>query len=190
MMSKRDRDKFMDRTMAHKYNMIHHVQRLGAPQLSGLYLKNFYNSAKRYRLPLPEPIGEDNVNFCGTCGCTRIIGYNLTMDLLREKQEDGAIVRKLQYICKHCDSEHIFELDRTEPINKSQSKESSPKVPIEWPHRDTTSKEEGKIKKNTTAKERAKKRKQSTLSNLLAIKKEKEEAKKNKVSLSLMDFMK
>lgn len=81
-------------------------------------------------------------------------------------------------------------MDRTEPINKSQSRESSPKVPIEWPQRDTTSKEEGKIKKNTTAKERAKKRKQSTLSNLLAIKKEKEEAKKNKVSLSLMDFMK
>ncbi|QEU58543.1 Snm1 [Kluyveromyces lactis] len=190
MSGRRDREKFMDRTMAHKYNMVHHVQRLGEPQLSGLYLKNFYNTAKRYRLPLPESIRADNVKFCGNCGCVRIAGYNLTMNLLRETDENGVVTRNLRYQCGHCQSEYNFEVDKTEPKKDPSSKEASPKVDIQWPRQSSPEVNDDKIKKNTTAKERAKKRKQSTLSNLLASKKEKEESKKKNVSLSLMDFMK
>ncbi|CDO91847.1 unnamed protein product [Kluyveromyces dobzhanskii CBS 2104] len=169
--------------------MIHHVQRLGEPQLSGLYLKSFYNTSKRYRLPLPDDIRGDNTKFCGNCGCVRVAGYNLTMSFYTETEDEGMVIQKLKYTCHHCQEDHVFEVDKTENKAASSSREASPKVEIQWPKRSSLEDVE-KVKKNITAKERAKKRKQSTLSNLLASKKGKEESKKNTVSLSLMDFMK
>lgn len=171
--------------MSHKYNLIHHIQRIAEPELSGLYVKNFFNCSKRYRLILPEVMTRNNIKFCGSCGCIRVPGYNLIMDLIREKEGETEI-RTLRYLCKHCEHEEKIMVDKT-TLASTSSEQNSPKFIATWKKPSTN--EVTKVNKNTNAKERAKKRKQSTLSNLLAAKKEKED-NKNKMSLSLMDFMK
>ncbi|EDO16018.1 hypothetical protein Kpol_495p16 [Vanderwaltozyma polyspora DSM 70294] len=49
-------EKFRDRQIRKKYDLVHMVPHLGIPELSGVYLKNFYNSCKRYEVVLPTNI--------------------------------------------------------------------------------------------------------------------------------------
>lgn len=184
-MNKVEKEKFTDRTMKQKYNIIHFVQGLGEPELAGAYVKNFFNAAKRYRLALPDSIVEDEGKFCQKCGTVRVVNHNTSMELLRE-EKDGVIVRKLRYVCYHCNQECVTKVDEFEK-EPPQSSEKSSLFVAEWPKKSKDTVDSSN--KNMSAKERAKKRKQSTLSNLLSAKKEQNE-RKNKTSLSLMDFMK
>lgn len=180
-------EKFRDRHLREKYELLHMLPNVGAPALSGLYLKSFFNGSKRYQLTLPSSIIEDNNKFCGNCGVIRISTFNLSMkiDQTKDKEDNSIIKRKLIYHCHACNSKNEFNLGQQRIKEQTPNKEevgrasSAPPAP--------------KIEKSKkSAKQRAKARKMNSLSNMLL---KKNEEKKNKSttslsSLSLENFMK
>ncbi|AMD22529.1 HHL241Wp [Eremothecium sinecaudum] len=180
-MNKNQKDKFKERHISHKYNTLHTIPRVGIPQISGLYLKSFYNALKRNRIALPTSILENDRKFCSSCGCIQICGYNLEAKVVESKTA-GSITRNLAYKCLNCNKVKLFELSSQEDTT---SVEKSPFI-AKWPKTPSENKTKGAVTKKT-AKDRAKMRK-NTLSNMLASKKQ-ETASKNKVTLSLSDFL-
>ncbi|AQZ15975.1 SNM1 (YDR478W) [Zygosaccharomyces parabailii] len=175
-MNKAQSERFRDTHLMYKYNLIHLLPSMEVPELSGLYLKSFYNGTKRYCLQLPQYITEPNSKFCGACGAVRVPSFNTQMAVVEEISENSAeISRALQYTCLHCNTEASLAPRKVEP-NKA-------KETVAGLHESLNN----KVGKKSSAKERAKKRKKSTLSNMLSQKNE--EKKKNSFSLSLESFM-
>ncbi|AQZ17601.1 SNM1 (YDR478W) [Zygosaccharomyces parabailii] len=175
-MNRAQSERFRDTHLMYKYNLIHLLPSMEVPELSGLYLKSFYNGTKRYCLQLPQYIIEPNSKFCGTCGTVRVPTFNTQMAVVEEISENSAeTFRALQYTCLHCNTEARLAPRKVEP-NKSREIVTRSHEPLN-----------NKVGKKSSAKERAKKRKKSTLSNMLSQKNE--EKKKNSFSLSLESLM-
>lgn len=183
-MNRGESEKFRDRQICHKYNLIHLLPTLNKPELSGLYLKSFLNATKRYQIKLPSLIEEPDSKFCGSCGCVRIPHYNTQLSTV-EAQEGEISTRKLRYRCLHCQHEAQFQLE-VSTINKVvEQKPLDEKFTATWPRQDKAT---DKVEKKNSSKSRAKKRKMNSLSNLLS-KKNEEKEKRNLSSLSLESFM-
>lgn len=177
-MNRAQSERFRDTHLMYKYNLIHLLPSMEVPELSGLYLKSFYNGTKRYCLQLPQYIIESNSKFCGTCGAVRVPNFNTQMAVVEEISEHSAeTIRALQYTCLHCNTEARLAPRKVEP-EPNKAKET---VPGSHEHLNN------KVGKKSSAKERAKKRKKSTLSNMLS--QRNEEKKKNSFSLSLESLM-
>lgn len=181
-MNKRDKERFRDLQINHKFNLVHMLQCINQPYLSGLYLKNFYNVVKKYRLVLPESvIGEDNI-FCSNCGSVHIAGFNLEMNMSEKSNKIGMVNKVLTFSCSHCDYTSDIIIENSACKNKNANKKLLTSI----------SKEEGenlnKVNKNSSAKERAKKRRKNTLANILSTIKQNDEKKVNN-TLNLMDFI-
>lgn len=189
-MNREQAEKFRDKQIVHKYNLIHMVPMIRTPELSGLYLKSFYNASKRYQLRLPPSIEDTDTKFCASCGCVRIPSYNVEMSTAeRGDSMPGESARELQYKCLHCNHVAKFPLGRLqENENITQKECSNPKFTATWPKKVRSEQDTTKVEKKNTAKERAKKRKMSSLSSLLS-RKEEERKKKSSPSLSLDSFM-
>ncbi|CCF59471.1 hypothetical protein KAFR_0H00620 [Kazachstania africana CBS 2517] len=189
-LNKEQTERFRDRHIRQEYELLHLLPAVGIPELSGLYLKSFYNSTKKYRLTLPTSITDANSKFCGTCGVLFVPTFNLSMKVITPyDKDDKAAPTSLQYECLNCRKTSNFEIEVPKKLKHSH-------------HVDATS---GKLKSETfledkkkviksSAKDRAKKRKMNSLSNLLN-KKKKEDERKSKnqgslSSLSLDSFMK
>ena len=179
-MNRDQNEKYRERQLRKKYDMVHMLPGLGLPELSGIYLKNFYNSSKRYKVVLPPSIVEADAKFCGSCGCIRIPNYNVHMEITKEGE--------LQFQCKHCSRVTHFQYS----IHKKESKDidiiPKEKFVAKWPNKGEN---ENKITKNggNNARDRQKKRKSNSLSAMLN-KKNDEKKKQSSTSLSLESFMK
>lgn len=196
-LNKQQREKFLNTNITHKYDLLHFLPTIGQPQLAGLYLKSFYNGIKRNRLQLPNSMISDDSKFCSYCGSVYIAGFNMKMRLREETTAHNQSTSKLCYECLHCGHTKEFLIEQKSEKEPIPAKSEFVAV---WPTSDTTKMEastagfevvrdKDKVKKKSSAKDRAKKRKMNSLSNMLSIKKQKEENKKSKLSLSLMDFM-
>lgn len=183
-MNRDQQEKFRDRHLRQKYNLLHIVPTLNTPALSGLYLKSFYNGVKRYNLTLPSEITDPDRKFCGNCGSVHIPSVNTEIKVVKETVPEGEPVEKIQYKCLRCNHEAKFEL------NKIKSKE---KRSIESSKIVKGSKTTDKAIRSTP-KGRAKKRKQSSLNNLLTSKKKEQNSRNSSStslsSLTLESFMK
>ncbi|CAR23143.1 Snm1p [Lachancea thermotolerans CBS 6340] len=177
-LNRQQREKFMASHICHKYNLLHVLPGIGQSQLSGLYLKSFYNGVKRNQLQLPEPLVNGS-KFCDSCGVVYIAGVNLDMKV-QEAENDGVGAKSLVYTCRNCGKHKHFQI--SVKIREPTPKPAEAFV-AKWPAK----KDESKVKK-LTGKERAKKRKLDSLSSMLSRKREEEESKK-KLSLSLDDFL-
>ncbi|SCU80930.1 LAMI_0B04192g1_1 [Lachancea mirantina] len=194
-LNRQQREKFVTSHMNQKYNLVHMASLTGPPQLSGLYLKSFYNAAKRNRLQLPEHITGDGTKFCGKCGCVRIGGVNVRQrleDVSDELSNGGNQV--LSYECLDCGDLKSFPIKRTgvrentgKPVAGPFTESMRSKMPGIKEAQKSGS--ENGIGKRSSAKERAKKRKLSTLSNLLSKKNGEKQPKKSSL-LNLEDFLK
>lgn len=187
-MNREQAEKFRDKHLVQKYNLIHLLPTLDAPELSGLYLKSFLNATKRYRIQLPPVIGDASSKFCGSCGAVRIPRYNVEMSAIEDSEASMARgPRVLQYKCLNCQYVEKFPLEPSSQAQvKVQPRESE--FVATWPKAKDSEKTTKKVEKKTSAKERAKKRKLNSLSNLLQ-KKNEEKRKQNSPSLSLESFM-
>lgn len=187
-LNKQQREKFLTSHMNYKYNLLHILPSISQPQLSGVYFKSFCNASKRNQVTLPEQIIADSVKFCGSCGIVFISGVNMRMRLVEECDDNGKILRTLQYTCINCSHVKNLFFDQKDTSCSEKSKEHFVATwPVPKPNSSDTE-NNGKVKKNA-AKERAKKRKMNTLTNILSKKRETEQ-KKNKLSLSLEDLLK
>lgn len=181
-MNRNQREQFRDRNMRQKYDLLHISSTLDTPALSGLYLKNFYNAAKRYDLTLPSEIIDGDQKFCGNCGVVHVPLYNTAISSIIEDTKET-----FKVVCKKCRHEATFENPKIENGKVIQSISNS-RSPTPTP---TPSLTPNKINKNK-AKDRAKKRKNNSLNNLLASKKKEQKNGSNSSlsSLTLESFMK
>ncbi|QLL30821.1 hypothetical protein HG536_0A06360 [Torulaspora globosa] len=182
-MNRVEAQKFRDKQISQKYNLIHLLPTLNVPELSGLYLKSFLTATKRYQLQLPSLIGESEAKFCGSCGCVRIPQRNSRLSVI-EEVEANVPSRKLQYTCLHCKHAATFPLVELSKESVPDQEPTSEKFTATWPRREKVA---GKVEKNSS-KIRAKKRKMNSLSSLLS-KKNEEREKRSSSSLSLESFM-
>lgn len=182
-MNRVEAERFRDKQISQKYNLIHLLPTLNVPELSGLYLKSFYNATKRYQLQLPPLIREPEAKFCGSCGCVRIPQRNSRLSVIEEVEADTPS-RKLQYTCLHCKHVAIFPLVELPKETDPDQNPTNEKFTATWPRREKTA---GKVDKSSS-KMRAKKRKMNSLSSLLS-KKNEEREKRSSSSLSLESFM-
>ncbi|KAG0665775.1 hypothetical protein C6P45_000415 [Maudiozyma exigua] len=187
-MNRIQREKFRDRNMRQKYDLLHIKSTLNTPALSGLYLKNFYNAAKRYDLTLPSEIVDSDLKFCGNCGVVHVPLYNTDISSTIEGTKE-----MFKMVCKKCQYEAIFENPRIESAKVVRSKSNSPTLTATLTPKSTVtpSLTSNKINKNK-AKDRAKKRKNNSLNNLLANKKKEQNngSSSSLSSLTLESFMK
>ncbi|AET40324.1 Snm1p Ecym_5586 [Eremothecium cymbalariae DBVPG len=181
-MNKLDKERFRDIHIRHKYNILHKVLNVGTPQLSGLYLKSFYNAVKRNRLVLPNSIIEGDRKFCGSCGVIYVSGYTLASKVQNIESADS-IERILVYDCLQCGHKKEFPLS----IEVKTSKEVEMVEFSNFRSKETTSNLVS-VNKKSTGRHRAKKRKKNSLINVLAVKKQQTDSK-NKITLSLSDFL-
>lgn len=178
-------EKFKARHLEQKYNLIHLLPSIGVPELSGLYLKSFFNASKRYDLQLPPLVLEGDSKFCGCCGCVRVPNFNTKMRIEEVPGDEiGESKRTLVYSCMNCNHQASFLLSRSSNKVNTDKKETSAFVAT-WPSGKDS---DGKVEKRNNAKDRAKKRKSSTLSSLLSKKTENQE-KTTLSSLNLESFM-
>lgn len=184
-MNRDQRNRFRDRHLQYQYELMHILPSVSTnpDHLSGLYLKKFYNSSKRYQLTLPVPLIEKNSGkFCPKCGVVRIPGINLTMEKRISTTGNEAI---LKYSCKLCQENSSTSLGEEIVVKNHLSKSNTP-TPL---RKNSDGQKDVKISKGNSAKSRAKKRKMNSLSNLLS--KKNKETKNNKGGiLSLESFMK
>ncbi|QLQ78384.1 hypothetical protein HG537_0A06310 [Torulaspora globosa] len=180
-MNRLEADKFRDKQISQKYNLLHLLPTLNVPELSGLYLKSFFNATKRYQLQLPGLIAESEAKFCGSCGLVRIPQRNLRLSII-EEVEAKVPSRKLQYTCLHCKHVATFPLELSKEIEPDQDP-TNEKFTATWPRREKVA---GQVDKKSS-KLRAKRRKMNSLSNLLT--KKHEERNRSSSSLSLESFM-
>lgn len=179
-MNRTEAEKFRDKQISQKYNLIHLLPTLNAPELSGLYLKSFLNATKRYQLQLPSLIEESDSKFCGSCGCVRIPKFNTEISIIEDSQ-----ARTLRYACLQCKHVANFPLELPSKDADLGQNSASEKFTATWPRKNPAA---DKVGKNSNSKARAKKRKMNSLSNLLS-KKNEEKEKRTSSSLSLESFM-
>ncbi|SCU81820.1 LANO_0B04280g1_1 [Lachancea nothofagi CBS 11611] len=187
-LNRQQREKFTASHISHKYNLVHLLPSIGQSQLSGLYLKSFYNGVKRNRLQLPEQV-TDGTKFCENCGLVHIAGVNLDMKIVDNPYGNDLKTKTLEYKCSKCGEVKHFPVERREFEEPQKAPES---FVATWPGPQNSKKENAhsdssKVKKSS-GKERAKKRKMNSLANMLSKKKE-QEANKKSMSLSLDDFL-
>lgn len=187
-MNREQTEKFRDKQLIQKYNLIHLLPTLNVPELSGLYLKSFLNATKRYQLQLPPLINDSSSKFCGSCGAVRIPRFNVEMSTVEHnKTTADEPPRVLQYKCLNCSYTETFPLE-SQSRNQIKLQTKDQGFVATWPQEKQQEKVTNKVEKKTSAKDRAKKRKLNSLSNLLS-KKNEEKKKQNSPSLSLESFM-
>ena len=86
-MNKDQIEKYQERSLRKKYNMLHMLPTLSSKALSGLYYKNFHNSVKRYQITLPEQLR--NGKFCSYCGSTYVPNFNATLQITIRAEQDA-----------------------------------------------------------------------------------------------------
>ncbi|GMM54969.1 Snm1 protein [Maudiozyma humilis] len=177
-MNRIQREKFRDRHLRQKYDLLHMMPTLKTPALSGMYLTNYYNGVKRYDLTLPKEITEANAKFCGKCGSVHVPLLNTQISIT---DSSAANQETITFKCLNCEHEANF--------SSHKIKQRAPQVQVENKEvAETTPKK--KITKST-AKDRQKKRKQNSLSNLLSTKKKERKSSPSPLaSLTLENFMK
>lgn len=186
-MNKDQKIKFRDRHLRYQYELLHFIPSITShpDTLSGLYLRKFYNSTKRYQLNLPPTLVDKCGKFCPQCGVVRVLGVNSSTHLSKDSDKDDTL---LIYKCQLCKNETRSPslgqplpapaLSPSSSLSAANSSASlSPGI--------------GKVEKSgNKAKARAKKRKMNNLSNLLSQKdKERKDSNKHKGLLSLESFM-
>lgn len=191
-MNKDQKIKFRDRHLQYQYDLLHQLPSITKTpnDLSGLYLKKFYNSTKKYQLCLPSQLTDSMGKFCSKCGVVRVPGINMSMKIVSNQHNNNSSSSSLIYHCRLCSSETVSDIiDIQLPsLNSGKALTSNNKKTLSI----HTSNNNNKVKKNENkAKIRAKKRKMNTLSNLL-LQKDKENKNKQKSNglLSLESFMK
>lgn len=188
-MNREQSEKFRDKHLIQKYNLIHLLPTLDVPELSGLYLKSFLNATKRYQLQLPPVISDSSSKFCGSCGTVRIPLRNTKMSIAENSNETKVeCTRTLQYKCLSCKYTESFPLKQSAHQRIEPGSQAKDRFVATWPQRKQPEKERNMVEKKSSAKERAKKRKLNSLSNLLSRKKD-EKKKQASPSLSLESFM-
>lgn len=189
-MNREQSDRFRDRHLGQKYNLLHMLPSIQVPELSGLYLKSFHNGAKRYKVQLPAFIEDSDSKFCGSCGCIRIPNYNVKMYTIEYTDvETGGISRNLEYRCVHCNHVAKFSMNNAfETVNSGSVPPAKTTFTATWPKTVRQEAVNSKVEKRNSAKDRAKKRKMNSLSSLLS-KKNNEKKNKNSPSMSLESFM-
>lgn len=178
-LNRQQREKFVVSHMCHKYNLLHVLPGIEQTQLSGLYLKSFYNGARRNRLQLPDHLSK-GTKFCDHCGVVYLAGVTLDMKVEESDKKSDEITKKLNFRCLSCSHSKVFPLE-TKPAEETSSANET--FVAKWP-----AKPKDLDVKRSKPKERAKKRKLNSLSSMLTKKRE-DEAKKKKLSLSLNDFL-
>lgn len=178
-MNRSQKEKFRDRHLRQKYDLLHLIPTLKTPALAGLYLTSFYNGAKRYDLTLPKEITEADAKFCGKCGSVHVPLINTDITTTESPSANEEIIR---FKCLNCEREATFsntKIMHKTPQASIESKQDSPHIPPK------------KVVK-TSAKDRQKKRKQNSLANLLSTKKKEQKTKSSSplASLTLENFMK
>lgn len=174
-MNRDQKIQFRDKQIRHKYALLHAMPTIDVPELSGMYLKNFYNSVKRYQLNLPDHIVQPDKKFCGECGYIQIPDHSVDINIISGERPEISSIAKFK--CKKCGHHY----DETVLCRKQKVADSA-----------NISKDIGQVKKKTNnAKLRAKMRKQNSLTSLLSKKdKEKKDVTKSASMLSLDSFMK
>ncbi|KAL3230640.1 Ribonuclease MRP protein subunit SNM1 [Nakaseomyces bracarensis] len=175
-MNRDQKIKFRDRQIKQKYELVHMLPSLGVKELSGLYLKNFFNCTKRYHYKLSDYVKEPDQKFCGECGYIQVPTHSVKIETIQVEQDRQTVIKFTCLMCKHTYNETI----------EVKTKKSTPK-----PTLDPEAKSH-QINKNTnSAKKRAKLRKQNSLTSMLSRKdQEKKNVKKSSSMLSLESFMK
>ncbi|SCU93058.1 LADA_0G01112g1_1 [Lachancea dasiensis] len=191
-LNRQQRERFTATHIAYKYNLLHYLPGIEQSQLSGLYLKSFYNGTKRNRLHLPEHL-TNGTKFCEKCGVVHIAGLNLNMAIVDVMASDDESVHNqvLEYKCLLCGKVKQFDIGNSKRIESQQGPREG--FVAKWPSGQKTSHDAAEVngsqvKKLASGKERAKKRKMNTLANMLSRKKD-EEANKKSASLNLEDFL-
>ncbi|SMN22263.1 similar to Saccharomyces cerevisiae YDR478W SNM1 Subunit of RNase MRP, which cleaves pre-rRNA and has a role in cell cycle-regulated degradation of daughter cell-specific mRNAs [Maudiozyma saulgeensis] len=177
-MNRTQRERFRDRHLRQKYDLLHSLPTLQTPALAGLYLKSFYNATKRYDITLPSEITDADTKFCGNCGLVHIPMVNTDIEATSHDGQES-----LSFKCRHCNHKASFRSNSIESKLSSVAPTSLSGSPSSAP--------QNKITKST-AKGRAKKRKQNSLNNLLANKKKEQNngSSASLSSLTLESFMK
>ena len=215
-LNKQQAEKYRDIQLKYKYNLLHLLPSMETPALSGVYLRSFYNSVKRYQVTLPSSINEPDAKFCGKCGAVRVAGFNLVV----EQQEQNEVIKDgnrgnssikdsnnnsgspvdgdsskgalqgdvLVYTCLHCNHKAYFPLSSLKSSNSSQVAISAVNTG-DTKKCETISDGNDKKRPKNSSKLRAKKRKLNTLSSILANKKKEREGSPL-ASLTLESLMK
>lgn len=217
-LNKQQAEKYRDIQLKYKYNLLHLLPSMETPELSGVYLRSFYNSVKRYQVTLPSSINDPDTKFCGRCGAVRVPGFNLVIEQ-REQNEairdgnggtssisdsnsnnnNGNFVDSdagkgtpqrdvLVYTCLHCNHKAYFPLDSPKRSSSSQVATGAANTG-DNKKSETISYGDGKKRPKNSSKLRAKKRKLNTLSSILANKKKEREGSPL-ASLTLESLMK
>lgn len=198
-MNKDQKIKFRDRHLQYQYDLLHQLPSIikTTNNLSGLYLKRFYNSTKKYQLNLPSPLTDSMGKFCPKCGVVRVPCINTSMKIQPNqnnppKSSSSSSTSSLIYYCLLCSNETACEvidtqlpsLDNIHPSAKNNNTNNN-KTTTVIQNIKKVNKSENK------AKIRAKKRKMNTLANLLSQKdRENKNKQKSNGLLSLESFMK
>lgn len=175
-MNRDQKTRFRDRQIRQKYDLLHMLPSIGVKELSGLYLKNFYNCTKRYQMKLPPYIKEPDQKFCGECGYIQVPTHSVRIETTNN---DSDTSEKIEFTCLIC--QHKYH-----EILETKSRKGIPK-PMAGLEKETNQVN----KKTNSAKKRAKLRKQNSLTSMLSRKEqEKKNVSRTSSVLSLESFMK
>ncbi|KAK5778458.1 hypothetical protein RI543_004123 [Arxiozyma heterogenica] len=197
-MNKDQKIKFRNRHLQYQYDLLHQLPSIikTTNSLSGLYLKKFYNSTKKYQLNLPSSLTDSMGKFCPRCGVVRVPSINTSMKIKPNQNNNPhsfSSSSSFIYCCLLCTNETAYDvidtqlpsLRSTQTLTNNNNNNNDNKSMADIQNNKKVNKSENK------AKIRAKKRKMNTLSNLLS-QREKENKNKQKSNglLSLESFMK
>lgn len=175
-MNRDQKIKFKERQIRQKYDLLHILPSIGVKELSGLYLKNFYNTTKRYQLRLPTYLKEPDQKFCGECGYVQVPTHSVKIETTNINDDTDT---KMNYTCIMCQHKYdeILETKTKRGFSRPLKNSDKEKAQVN--------------KKVNSAKKRAKLRKQNSLTSMLS-RKEQEKRNVNKTTsiLSLESFLK
>ncbi|CAI4059432.1 Snm1p SKDI_04G6800 [Saccharomyces kudriavzevii IFO 1802] len=197
-MNKDQAEKYRERNLRHKYNILHVLPTLKSKALSGLYYKNFHNSVKRYQITLPEQLM--NGKFCSHCGCVYVPNFNSMLQVTTGTEQNGVVELNVERAqapekcisvsCLNCKSSTLFDWksELVEPVVERDVKFAADSAGNRNVSHIVDKAPRAKI---SSGKDRSKKRKSNSLTNLLSKRnQEKRLEKKRNSSLSLDSFMK
>lgn len=197
-MNKDQAEKYQERSLRQKYNLLHVLPTLNSRALSGLYYKNFHNSVKRYQIMLPEQLKSGK--FCSHCGCVYVTNFNASLQLTTNTEQGDSDElggesmegpkKCIQVNCLNCEKSKLFEW-KSELVVPTFGQDVSPMINSTSSGKVSYAVKKPQKSKTSTGKERSKKRKLNSLTNLLSKRnQEKKMEKKKSSSLSLESFMK
>ncbi|EWG96741.1 Snm1p [Saccharomyces cerevisiae R103] len=197
-MNKDQAEKYQERSLRQKYNLLHVLPTLNSRALSGLYYKNFHNSVKRYQIVLPEQLKSGK--FCSHCGCVYVPNFNASLQLTTNTEQGDSDElggesmegpkKCIQVNCLNCEKSKLFEW-KSELVVPTFGQDVSPMINSTSSGKVSYAVKKPQKSKTSTGKERSKKRKLNSLTNLLSKRnQEKKMEKKKSSSLSLESFMK